>query len=68
VYVAFFAVEGSREDEAAVRECVVEAEECDSLPVAFDVDVEAVEEDSASVLIISSNLTASGVEKRLIDF
>lgn len=68
VYVAFFAVDDSLADEVAVRECVVEADECDSLPVDFDVDAEVLEDDSASALIMASNLIASGVEERLMDF
>jgi hypothetical protein len=69
VYVAFLAVDGdSLADEVDVRECVVEADGCDSLPLAFDVDAEAFEDDCASVLIMASNLIASGVEERLMDF
>lgn len=69
VYVAFLVVdEDSLADEAGLREWVVEADEWDSLPLAFDVDGEAFAEESASSLMISNNLTASAVEKRLIDF
>lgn len=66
VYVAFLVPdEGSpSEDEGAPgpRECVVEAEGCDSAPLAFEVEAEASEEDSASALMRASSLTASGVE------